>query len=143
MAKNLSVFLHPNSFHDSFDGCIRRFLPEHLYVAEACLLQHVFQLLGRIDGHAVNDSCPDGVALYHFEHDGKLSARLQHTLHLLETFRQVRPEIDGLHSSDHIERPIVPRQTVGRPCSTNTLLPNSFWLTLFALATLSAEMSMP
>ena len=50
----------------SSDGCIRRFLLEDLYIAEACLLQHVLQLLWRINGHAFNHIRPYGVTLYHF-----------------------------------------------------------------------------
>ena len=111
------------------NGGIRGFHAMDFGLHETRIIDELLQLLRRIGCHTINDFQPLGIHCDDLYHDDKLATGFYHPAHLIDTFRQLRPEIDGLNGSHEIELCILIRQLAGRASR--------------ALATLSSEMSMP
>ena len=85
----------------------------NLCLDEASIIEHGLQFLRRIGRHALHDVRPHGVTIYDLHHDGELTARLQHTTHLLQTIRQIGPEIHRFYSRYKVELPVLVREFLG------------------------------
>ena len=87
----------------------------NLGLAEASIIQELFELFGRESNHTFHYVGPFGVGVNYLNDDGEDAAGFENAFDLLQTSGQVRPEIDSFDGCDEVKLLVLVGQFGCRP----------------------------